>query len=213
MRLTTLSKILLSTLLATMLTGVGAFAAETSDEALLAAAEKMVDDESPAAVPVTASKSARAKSEVKAEGQAEVEAGAKAESETDLPVFLDTKKAASPTSSTAMRLGLSLALIAVVAGALVFAGKRWPKKANQGGNKTRIDILHQLHLGPKRGLTLIRVAGEVMLIGMTDQSVNLIKTVTLIDDELEGLATQDFNNFLEDEFSVEDVRSVIRTRA
>ena len=133
--------------------------------------------------------------------------------EAEQPVFLEGKKPVVPAGSTAARLGLSLALIVAIAGALGFAGKRWPRKGSVGGEKTRIDILHQLHVGPKRNLSLIRVAGEVMLIGMTEQNINLIKTVTLIDGELETLAAQDFNNFLEDDFSVEDVRTVTRSRS
>jgi hypothetical protein len=59
---------------------------------------------------------------------------------------------------------------------------------------------------------LIRVAGEAILIGCTDQSVNMLKTVTLSDDELEGLLGKDFNGFLEDDFKIEDMRTALQPR-
>jgi flagellar protein FliO/FliZ len=96
---------------------------------------------------------------------------------------------------------------------MIYAAKRWSREKDKGGQKARIEILHQFHMGPKKSLALIRVAGEAILVGITDQNINMLKTITLIDDELEDIMGKDFNHFLEDEFSVEDVRKAIGPRA
>jgi flagellar protein FliO/FliZ len=129
--------------------------------------------------------------------------------ESEIPVFTKSEKVTKSENSLIMRLIASLAFIGIVGGAMVFAGRRWKRDKDKGGDKTRIEVLHQYHLGPKRTLALVRVAGEAVLIGCTDQSVNLLKSVTLIEDEFETTFSKDFNGFLEDEFTVEDMRSAL----
>ncbi|HMN68384.1 MAG TPA: flagellar biosynthetic protein FliO, partial [Bdellovibrionales bacterium] len=107
----------------------------------------------------------------------------------------------------------SFGLLTAVAGSMYFAAKKWGRAKDKGGQKARIEMMHQFHLGPKKSVALIRVAGEALLIGVTDQNINMLKPVTLIDEELEQVMGKDFNNFLEDEFSVEDVRTAMRARA
>ncbi len=132
--------------------------------------------------------------------------------ESDIPVFMTEKKAAKTDNSILWRLVASIFVIFAVAGGFMYAGKRWTRHKDKGGNKARIEIMHQMHLGPKRSIALIRVSGETMLVGITDHNVNMLKSVTLIDDELENIANKDFNNFLEDEFSIEDVRNALGPR-
>ena len=167
-----------------------------SDDAIVAAAEQLLaESDAPAAA---AAAVVEAKKELK---------------ESEIPVLLEPKKAAKSGSSMIWRLVASLAIIAAVAGIMIFASKKWGRRADKGGKTARIEILHQHHLGPRRSIALIRVAGETMLLGVTDQNVNMLKAITLIDEELEGAMTKDFNGFLEDEFSIEDVRNAINPRA
>jgi flagellar protein FliO/FliZ len=105
-----------------------------------------------------------------------------------------------------------LAVIAITAALGLYASKRWARQKDKGGQKARIEMMHQYHLGPRKSLALIRVSGEAMLVGVTDHNINMIKAVTLIDDELEDVMGKDFNNFLEDEFSIEDVRGALGPR-
>lgn len=132
--------------------------------------------------------------------------------ESEIPLFTKSDKVAKSESSLIWRLVGSIAFIGVVGGALIFASRRWKREKNKGGEKARIEVLHQFHMGPKRSVALIRVAGEALLIGCTDHSVNMLKSVTLIDEELEGAMGKDFNGFLDDEFSIEDVRSALQPR-
>lgn len=167
-----------------------------SDEALVQQAEKLIQEETAAAKPVTVET-------VKTE----------APKESDIPVTFAAKPTEASHGNIAWRLIASVALIAVVGGACMFASRRWSKGKDKGGKQARIEILHQLHMGPRKSIALVRVSGETMLVGITDHNINMLKPVTLIDDELEGVLSKDFNNFLEDEFSVEDVRSALRARA
>lgn len=174
---------------------------KVSDEAIVQAAETLIKEDAPV---TRESASAPEPEAAKAPAQAK---------ESDIPVFLDAKKNAKSGDGVIWRLLASLVLVAGVGGALIFASRRWSRKKDKGGSKARIEMLHQFHLGPRKSLALIRVSGEVVLIGVTDHNVNMLKTVTLIDDELEGLMNKDFNNFLEDDFSIEDVRTALDSRA
>jgi flagellar protein FliO/FliZ len=61
-------------------------------------------------------------------------------------------------------------------------------------------IMTQFHLGPKKSVIIIRVAGEFLLLGVTDHSINLIKTLSLIDDEFEENSSN-FDHLISDETS------------
>ncbi len=173
-----------------------AMAAESADdEAIIQAAEKLVSEANTA----------------KAEKAQITEAKITAETkESEIPVTLGATAKPKESSNVLWRLAGSLAFLSVVAGALYYATRRWAKPKDAQAKGARIEMLHQYHMGPRRSIALIRVAGETILVGVTDQNVNMLKPVTLIDDELEGLMKKDFNNFLEDEFSIEDVRSALR---
>lgn len=187
----------------------------SSDELLIAEAEKLVRDER--AMDGATAAAATANTEVPAvvaeTSPAAAAIAEKSKSESEIPVFADVKKAAKSEGSFVWRLVASVGFMGVVAIAMVFAGKKWTAKKNVGGQKTRIEVLHQVHFGPKKSLGLIRVAGEVILLGMTDQSITMLKSIVLIDEELENTMNTDFNKFLNDDFAVEDIRSAISSRA
>jgi flagellar protein FliO/FliZ len=187
---------------------------KASDEAIMAAAEQLVSEgkivktedvkeETPAPSAVSGTQSA-------VPVQASVSEEGKKESE--IPVFTKSDKVAKSESNLIWRLVASMILLGVVATGLVVTSKRYARTKNKGGEKVRIEVLHQYQLGPKKSLALIRVAGEAMLIGCTDQAINMLKPVTLIDDELEGLLGKDFNGFLEDDFKIEDMRTALQSR-
>lgn len=134
-------------------------------------------------------------------------------SEAEIPLATEVKTASKSESNVAWRMIASLGVVLVVAGAAAYAGKKYRRHQDKGGQKARIEMMHQLHLGPKKSVGLIRVAGEAILIGITDNNINMLKSVALIDDELENIAGKNFNNFLEEEFSIEDVRDALSSRA
>jgi flagellar protein FliO/FliZ len=190
---------------------------KTSDEALVQAAEKLIKEGSVTEAKATPLNAASTEAPASAEAAKTVvtstpAAPGKEAKESDIPVFLTSTNGEKSGSNVLWRLVASLALLLVVAGGVTFAMRRWGRSRDKGGKTARIDIMHQLHLGPRKSLALVRVSGEAMLIGVTDHNINMIKQVTLIDDELEGVLNKDFNGFLEDEFSIEDVRSALNSR-
>jgi flagellar biogenesis protein FliO len=133
--------------------------------------------------------------------------------ESEIPLTTEVKAASKTESNVAWRMIASLGVVLVVAGTAAVVGKKYRRHKDKGGQKARIEMMHQLHLGPKKSIGLIRVAGEAILIGITDNNINMLKSVALIDDELENIAGKNFNNFLEEEFSIEDVRDALSSRA
>jgi flagellar protein FliO/FliZ len=133
--------------------------------------------------------------------------------EDQIPLKNATVKVAKSESNLLWRLILSMGILSVIAGGLVFFTKRYRRFASGGAaSKTRIELLSQLALNQKGSVALIRVSGETLLVGVTEQNINMLKPVTLIDDELENTVLNNFNNFLEDDFKVEDVRTALGER-
>lgn len=163
----------------------------TSDEALIMAAEKLIQE------------GGRIESK-------EANASAAEQKESEIPVQLSAPPKAKESSDVVWRLVASFAVLAFAGGILYYATRRWTKPKEKAAKGARIEMVHQYHMGPRKSIALIRVAGETILLGVTDHNVSMIKPVTLIDDELEGLMKKDFNNFLEDDFSIEDVRTALR---
>jgi flagellar protein FliO/FliZ len=103
--------------------------------------------------------------------------------ESEIPVLTkeDTKKA--NTTNTGFRLVLSFALIISTGLGLAVFGKWYKKRTQKDGDNNQIRILTQHYLGPKKSLAIVRVAGETILIGVTEQNISMIKSLSLIDDE------------------------------
>ncbi len=81
-------------------------------------------------------------------------------------------------------------LFAAIAGYLYLR-----KKQRQMGVKASdIKILSQTYLGPKKSVAILRVAGESILIGITDSNINLIKSLSLLDEEIPSETPKKFNS-------------------
>lgn len=106
--------------------------------------------------------------------------------EKDIPVLTEAKvsKSEKEESSTYWRMAMSLVVVLVFAGALVIGAKYWTRNRVGAQDQTKIRVLTQHHMGPKKSLAIIQVAGESILIGVTDHNINLIKTLALLDEEI-----------------------------
>ncbi len=117
--------------------------------------------------------------------------------ENEIPLNLDAAKKASGEGSSVFRILFSLALLGVVGtGAFIFLRKYAVPKAMK--NQTQIKVLQQHYLGPKKSLAIVRVAGESILIGVTDHNINMIKSLSLLDDEVPEEIPQNFDSVIED---------------
>lgn len=111
--------------------------------------------------------------------------------ESEIALNLDKTKKAAEGDSSVYRILFSLVLLGGVGvGAFFYLRKYAIPKAMK--SQTQIKVLQQHYLGPKKSLAIIRVAGESLLIGITDQNINMIKSLSLIDDEVPDETPQNF---------------------
>lgn len=143
--------------------------------------------------------------------------------EAEIPVLTAknssvVSKNSSSTSKVLLSLGLVLGLLFGFSVFLKKFLKKTPLKKN-----SQIKILTQHYLGPKKSLAIIRVAGESMLIGVTDNNINLIKTLALLDEEIpESIQPKDFSKSLDqsmdgvddevEEFSISKIKDFVSGR-
>lgn len=133
------------------------------------------------------------------------------EKESEIPAFRGQIKEKESASSPWTRLVFGAGVVLTLALGLLVGAKRFAKKRLAPNSKVKLDVVSQKSISPKQNLLVVRVAGEHILIGATDHSINMIKSVSLIDDETEDQLPQDFNNFLEDEFVEQPISSQKRT--
>lgn len=118
--------------------------------------------------------------------------------ESEIPVFASATPEKKTAGAGIERLVITLFVVCVVLGAALFGIKRWSiNRKGQASSPTKIQILTQHHLGPKKSLAIIQVAGEAILIGITDQNISMLKTLALIDDEVPGLVPKNFSDELD----------------
>lgn len=144
----------------------------------------------------------------------------KAESET--PVFTDKAKKTLKNEPVSMAKTIfALAIVAMGLLTLYMTTKKWMDKRNQKNPHTSIRVVTQHYLGPKKSLAIISVAGESILIGITDQNISLIKSLALLDGEVPEETATDFHSSLtqaeaqdqsEDDYAVKGIREIVAGR-
>ena len=114
--------------------------------------------------------------------------------ESEIPVLSNVKDPKKAEGGQFARLLATLGVLVVTFAGASYGLKKW--MAGRDGKmkqNTRIKILTQHHLAPKKSLLIVQVAGEAILIGMTDQNISMLKTLSLIDDEIPESVPQNFN--------------------
>ena len=117
--------------------------------------------------------------------------------ESEIPLNLDGGKKVAQEGSSVFRIIFTLSILGLVgAGAFFFLRKYKIPKASK--HQTQIKVLQQHYLGPKKSLAIVRVAGESILVGITDHNISMIKSLSLLDDEVPEEAPQSFGRVLGD---------------
>jgi flagellar protein FliO/FliZ len=119
----------------------------------------------------------------------------KAPAETEIPLNLETNKKATTSEGMAGKIIYSIAILLILGGGLIYMVRRYSLPKNSK-TQTQIKVLSQHHFGPKRSLALVRVAGESILIGITDQNINLVKSLSMLDEEIPEEVPQNFEKTL-----------------
>jgi flagellar protein FliO/FliZ len=108
---------------------------------------------------------------------------------------LDGGKKAASDGTGWFRILLTLSMLGVVGtGAYIFIKKQSVPKDRK--HQTQIKVLQQHYLGPKKSLAIVRVAGESILIGVTDHNISMIKSLALLDDEIPEEAPKSFGKVM-----------------
>ncbi len=113
--------------------------------------------------------------------------------EKEIPLATSTPKAAVTASSSLSRMVVGVMAVCMLLASVYFVGRKLnQKKSGAVFNHDSIKVVSQKYLGPKRQLTLVRVSGEYLLLGVTDHNISLIKQLSVVDDEIPDLVPQDF---------------------
>lgn len=134
-----------------------------------------------------------------AEGMSEGTAVGKAEK--DIPVVLKSAVVAGPVESPFSRLGVALGFILVLAAGGAVLARKYRLKQGGRSHAPQISLQNQFHLGPKKSLAIVRVAGESILIGITDHSISHIRTLSLLDEDMPDIPKKDFDQIVRGSFN------------
>ncbi len=113
-------------------------------------------------------------------------------------------KAATDKAQKSSSMSPIKKMMIAIFGLLLMAVACFAGLQKMGSNKghtaiaKNIKVLTQKSIGPKKNLMLIRVAGETILLGVTDHNINHIKTLSLMEDELPSYTEPQFSNQLKD---------------
>jgi flagellar protein FliO/FliZ len=118
--------------------------------------------------------------------------------ESEVPAFSSAiagkkTKAQSPY----VKLMISLLVIALMSGGLIYFSRWYTKNHKKNVINNQIKVLANHALGPRKQLMIIRVAGESMLIGVTDQNISMLKSLSLIDEEIPAQMPVDFTHSMD----------------
>ncbi len=139
--------------------------------------------------------------------------------EKEIPLNVDVNKKMADSTSNSTRLFLTVFIMLSVMGTTYYMVRKYKLSNNINKSNTKIKILSQHYLGPKKSLAIVRVAGESILIGVTDQNISMIKSLSLLDEELPQVLPKNFSetmteqeavdNLEVDEFSFEGLKSTV----
>lgn len=127
------------------------------------------------------------------EAQALAPTISKSTPESEIPLKLEKATTGQENTSQAGKLFLTLFVLVGMGGAGLYLARKYAFSNKINKSNMQIKVLTQHHLGAKKSLAIIRVAGESILIGVTDQNISMIKSLALIDDEVPAeLPSQSF---------------------
>lgn len=118
--------------------------------------------------------------------------------EKEIPLF-EKKHDRSSESSGMSKILFMVLGVSLLGGYLLWWLKNKSKMVNGPESLMKIKVLTQFHLGPKKSLVVVRVAGESLLLGISENQINLIKTLALLDEDLPEVTTDSFGEALDEQ--------------
>lgn len=153
------------------------------------------------------------------EGVTEAAAVTASTPENQIPLKMESADKVGEKNSGGQKVVYTLGIMLTLAGVGYYLVRRYSHKSQPGKSNMQIKILSQHYLGPKKSLAIVRVAGESILIGVTDQNISMIKALALLDEELPQVLPKNFSDTMSeeqaaetlesDEFSFEGIKTVV----
>lgn len=134
--------------------------------------------------------------------------------ENEIPLNLESKKGPAASESPFYKFILFFSILGILLTGAWILLKKFNTK-NISRNQNEIKVLAQHFLGPKKSLVVVRVAGESILIGVTENNINLIKALSLLDEELPEVTPGNFKELInaeEEEFSIKGIKDIVSTK-
>ncbi|MBC7467601.1 MAG: flagellar biosynthetic protein FliO [Bdellovibrio sp.] len=131
--------------------------------------------------------------------------------ENQIPLNIDQVKKTADAGPMSSRLLMTFVIVAALLGSAYYFVKKYKISNTINKSNMQIKVLSQHYLGPKKSLAIVRVAGESILIGVTDSNISMIKSLSLLDDEVptDVAMPQNFS----DAMNVEDSKAMTSTAA
>lgn len=135
--------------------------------------------------------------------------------EDQIPLKVADGDKTEDKSSGGQKVVYSLGIMVILAGVGYYLIRRYSHKSTPGKSNMQMKVLAQHYLGPKKSLAIVRVAGESILIGVTDHNISMIKSLSLLDEELPQVLPKEFSETLteenadSDEFSFEGLQTTV----
>jgi len=104
--------------------------------------------------------------------------------EDQIPLTIEATKKPVEGGSSAAKALMSMAIVLILTGTGYYFVRRYKFSNKINKSNMQIKVLSQHYLGPKKSLAIIHVAGESILVGVTDHNISMIKSLSLIDDEV-----------------------------
>jgi len=139
--------------------------------------------------------------------EAPVAAAVSPTAEDQIPLTIDAGKKVTEATSPGSKAMMSGVIVLILLGTSYYMVRKY--KTNNTINKSnmQIKVLSQHYLGPKKSLAIIHVAGESILIGVTDNNINMIKSLSLIDDEVPATVPTNFTESLSKATTAENTKA------
>jgi flagellar protein FliO/FliZ len=132
-------------------------------------------------------------------------------------------------SEFSTRYFMGLAIVAIFLAVGIFVIKRLNKLTPRKHGLVKMKVLNQLPLGAKKHLAVIEVAGEQILIGVTDHHISMIKSLSLLDEDISEISNSNFKaiasevdasseiekkfkDFTEEEFTISKTKNLIKDK-
>jgi flagellar protein FliO/FliZ len=160
-----------------------AAAAEEGGNSALAeeATQSLTVNENSSSAEVVANAEASTNEEAKALSQDEI----KNMKESEIPLLGAEKQTKKSESSPWFRLIATVGVLGVLFFGAKYGIKKYARRSNsQKAQGTKIRVVTNHHLGPKKSLMIVNVAGESLLLGVTDHNITILKNLSLLEEEL-----------------------------